>query len=255
MAVFTKLGEDQFKSVCQSYNLGEFQSFSGIEEGVENTNYKLVTSEGKYILTIYEGRTSVEDLPFFMDLMERLNAENFSCPKPYKNKSGEVLGEIDGKKLSVVSFLDGSGIKKTGNQEAALAGAKLAEMHNITARISPDEQYRKNHLAKDFWIKTLSSVQQKAESEFKELGLNIETGLKLIENKWPENLPQAIIHADYFPDNVLYDRQSNQITGVIDFYMACNDLIAYDVAIALNAWCFERDNDFNITKAKKFLST
>lgn len=250
MAVFTKLSENDFISILENYNIGSYQSHAGIAEGVENTNFKLITSSGSYILTIYEKRVRPEDLPFFTKLQQKLNGEGFPCPMPIINNSGSLVSSFANKNFTIVTFLKGKWPTSISNNEVKQAGGILAELHKISQKFSAAEISRKNSMGKTFWLETYAKAKIEAEKKFKGLQQTCEKAFDLIKN-WPESLPTGIIHADFFPDNVLFD--NGTVSGVIDFYMSCNDILAYDLAIALNAWCFEKDYAFNITKANIML--
>ncbi len=252
MAVFTKLSEADFKSIIASYDIGAFISSEGIAEGIENTNYKLATSEGNFIFTIYEKRVKKEDLPFFINLQKKLNQSSFPCPMPIASKNGNLINSFNDKNFTIVTFLNGKWPKSIGNNEVAEAGKVLGMLHNTSAKFNKNELFRANSMSTDFWVDTYSKIKTKAESHFKDLGEIAKKGFKLV-NDWPLDLPSGIIHADFFPDNVLFF--DNKVSGVIDFYMACNDMFAYDLAITLNSWCFEKDHSFNITKAKLLLKS
>ncbi len=249
MAVFTKLERADFASVLENYDLGDLIDFSGISEGVENTNYIVETQAGKYILTIYEKRVSGSDLPFFVDLMSSLSSHDFPCPVPIANKNGKIINNIYGKNYTIVTMLKGRWSRTVGNNEVAKAGEALAKFHNTSEKFAKN-LFRKNSMGKIFWKETYEKVSTKTRENFRSHGF-IDKGFALVENSWAGNLPGGIIHGDYFPDNVLFD--NGEVSGVIDLYMACNDYYAYDLAIALNAWCFEKDFAFNITKAKLLL--
>jgi len=249
VAVFTKLNDNDFTSILRLYDIGELVSFEGISEGVENTNYKLTTSKNTYILTIYEKRVRAEDLPFFMSLMVELNRVSFPCPEPIVDKNGVIINKINDKNFTIVSFLNGKWPKAIGNDEVIEAGKILAQLHKASRNF---DLARENNMGSLFWLDTYSKVKDQAEEHFKDLKPAIEKGFELIK-KWPRQLPSGVIHGDFFPDNVLFN--GNKISGVIDFYMACNDSFAYEIAIVLNAWCFEKNYEFNITKAKLFLSS
>lgn len=244
MAVFTKLEKENFEEVLKSYDIGEFVSFEGISEGIENTNYILRTTKDNFIFTVYEKRVSGADLPFFMELMEKLNGSNFPCPLPIHQKNGSIIGQIFGKNYTIVSMLRGKWPRTLSNNEALKAGETLGKLHSATSKMS--SLSRNNSMGRDFWKETYLKVKDKTEAHFDDLEKAANSAFEIIKN-WPENLPSGIIHADYFPDNVLFE--NDDVSGVIDFYMSCNDFYAYDLVIALNAWCFERDHSFNVTKA------
>jgi len=251
MAVFTKVSDSEFASLLKNYNIGEFKLSKGISEGVENTNYIIETTKNKFIFTIYEDRVDVKDLPFFLGLQKHLNASGFLCPKPVANKAGDIINHFKGKCFSIVSFIQGKWPKTITNNEVKKASDALAKLHNASTLL-PSDLSRGNSMNKDFWLKTYESVKEKACLEYKELELIVDHAKEIINKSWPSHLPKGIIHADYFPDNVMFN--NDKVSGVIDFYMACEDIFAYDLAIALNAWCFEKDDAFNVTKAKIFLN-
>jgi homoserine kinase type II len=252
VAVFTKLSENDFRSILTGYSIGDFVSAEGIAEGVENTNYKVTTSSNTYILTVYEKRVKSEDLPFFIGLQKKLNETGFPCPKPLSNNKNELIGKFGDKNYTIVSFVNGAWPKAIGADEITEAARALANFHNITKAISASEFSRDNSLGKKFWIETYAKIKDKAEDKYTGLKELSEKAFAKIE-KIPENLPKSIIHADYFPDNVLFD--GGKVSGVIDFYMACNDAMVYDLAIMINSWCFEKDGSFNVSKSSKLIHT
>lgn len=247
MAVFTNLSDNDFREVLKNYDIGVYAGAKGILDGIENTNYILTTDRNKYIFTIYENRTNISDLPFFLGLTEELNKNNFRCPVPVRNKNGELTGKFKDKNFAIISFLEGRNIKFPTLDEIKKAAAKLAQLHNCSLNIK--DLYRQNSLGRDFWLATYSKVKDQAEKEFPELKDLAARAFDMLKNKWPEELDKGIIHGDYFPDNVMF-KENGDISGVIDFYMACNDILAYDLAIMINAWCFEKDFSYNKEKAK-----
>ncbi|MDX1949664.1 MAG: homoserine kinase [Rickettsiales bacterium] len=248
MAVFTKLLEADFSQILSEYNIGSLISFSGISEGIENTNYILETDIQKFIFTIYEKRVSEEDLPFFINLMLELNKNNYPCPLPIAKNDNSYIGKFNGKNYLIVSMLKGKWPRNIGNNEVYKAGKFLAKLH-INSEKLPKNIARKNSMAYDFWRDLFNKISSETEKNFAPSFDKINNAFNIIQNNWPKNLPSGIIHADYFPDNVLFE--NDEVSGVIDFYMSCNDFYAYDLAITLNAWCFERDFSFNYTKAKE----
>ncbi|MDC0059490.1 homoserine kinase [Pelagibacteraceae bacterium] len=252
MAVFTKLSKNVLKGFFLKYNLGKVLSYKGIKEGIENTNYLIRTDRGKYILTIYEKRVEEKDLPFFMGLMKNLFNANFLSPEPLINRNGSYVTEILKKKASVVSFLDGSAKKKLSNEDCYQIGKHTAKLHQITKNLTGK---RENKLSVSSWKKIYKKVEKSCSKIHPNLSKTIEQNLYEIENKWPEKIPAGIIHADLFPDNIFF--KGNKLTGIIDFYFSCYDFYAFEIAICLNALCFEGKNEnlsFNVTKAKKFIN-
>jgi len=251
MAVYTKLSENKLKEFFSKYNLGKVLNYNGIKEGIENTNYFVQTNKNKFILTLYENRVGEEDLPFFIGLMKNLVIANFPSPEPIININGNYIAEISGKKAAVVSFLNGTAKKNLSTENCYDVGAKTATLHAITKNLSLK---RKNQLSINNWRKIFQNVKNDCSKINSDLPLIIEKNLNEIENNWPKNIPSGIIHADLFPDNILF--KNNKLTGIIDFYFSCNDFYAFEIAICLNALCFEGLNEnlsFNVTKAKKFI--
>ena len=251
MAVYTKLSEENIKQFFSKYNLGNVKNYQGIKEGIENTNYLVHTNENKFILTIYEKRVDEKDLPFFMSLMRNIFDSDFSSPEPIINKNGSYITELMGKKAAIVSFLEGSAKKKLSPENCYDVGVKTAKLHLITNSLNGK---RENRLSVKSWGKIYKNIKKDCAKIHKNLTSIIENNLIQIEKNWPKNLPSGIIHADLFPDNIFF--KNDKLTGIIDFYFSCNDFYAFEIAICINALCFEGTNDnlsFNVTKAKKFV--
>ena len=251
MAIYTKLNKDNLKDFFSKYNLGKLISYKGIEEGIENTNYLIKTTEGKFILTIYEKRVQENDLPFFIGLMKNLFNANFKSPEPIINKNGSYISEILNKKAAVVSFIDGNSKKVLSPENCFLVGVETAKLHMITKKLSIK---RKNRLSVESWKNIYNKVSKDCSKIHTSLPKIIEKNLEEIEKNWPKNIPSGIIHADLFPDNIFF--KNNKFTGIIDFYFSCYDFYAFEIAICLNALCFEGKNEnlsFNVTKAKKYI--
>ena len=251
MAVYTKLSENNLKEFFSKYNLGKLLNYKGLQEGIENTNYFIQTDKGKFILTIYEKRVREKDLPFFMGLMTNLFDANFPSPKPIINKNGNYITEILEKKAAVISFLNGSSKKNLSPDNCHSVGIQTAKLHMITKKLTVK---RENRLSINSWRKFYKSVQKDCLKIHPNLTRIIEKNLDEIENNWPRNIPSGIIHADLFPDNIFF--KGNKLTGIIDFYFSCYDFYAFEIAICLNALCFEGQKEnlsFNVTKAKKFI--
>lgn len=251
MAVYTKLTENNLKDFLSKYNLGELLKYKGIKEGIENTNYYIETVKGKFILTVYEKRVEEKDLPFFMGLMRNLFDANFPSPEPIINKNGNYITEIVNKKAALVSFLNGNVKTNLSPENCNKVGIQTAKLHLITKNIAGK---RENKLSVNAWRKIYQKVQTNCSKIHPDLSKIIEKNLNEIESNWPKNLPSGIIHADLFPDNIFF--KSNELTGIIDFYFSCYDFYALEIAICLNALCFEGEKgnlSFNVTKAKKFI--
>ena len=251
MAVYTKLSENNLKDFFSKYNLGKLLKFKGIQEGIENSNYFVKTDSGKFILTVYEKRVEEKDLPFFMGLMKNIFNENFPSPEPIINKNGNYITEIFGKKAAVVSFLEGTSKKNLTPGNCHEVGIYTAKLHMITKNLNIK---RTNRLSVNSWRLIYRKIQKDCSKIYPGLTKIIERNLEVIEDKWPKNIPRGIIHADLFPDNIFF--KGSKLTGIIDFYFSCYDFYALEIAICLNALCFEGKNEnlsFNVTKAKKFI--
>jgi homoserine kinase type II len=250
MAVYTDVTADELAEFLKSYQLGELLSYKGIAEGVENSNFLLHTTSGYFILTLYEKRVAKGDLPFFLGLMTHLASRGINCPQPVKAKSGEVLGALAGRPAAIISFLEGIWPRKPSAAHCAGVGEVLARMHLAGADFP---MCRANALSVSGWRPLFEQAASRADEV--QIGLRdfIAAELDRLEgNVWPRDLPIGVIHADLFPDNVFF--LGERVSGVIDFTFACTDMLAYDVAICLNAWCFESDCSFNVTKARAFLN-
>lgn len=248
MAVYTEVSDADLAAFVASYGLGRLLSFKGIAEGVENTNYLVHTDKGPYILTLYEKRVNPDDLPFFLGLMDHLAARGLTCPLPVRDLKGEMLGTLSGRPAAIITFLEGVWLRKPEAKHCEAVGAALARMH--LAGIDFDIR-RKNALGLAGWAPLFSRFADHADDIASGLRDTIARELATLEANWPRTLPQGVIHADLFNDNVFF--VGDVLSGLIDFYFACNDSLAYDVAICLNAWCFEADCSFNLTKAKALL--
>ncbi|PCJ69411.1 MAG: homoserine kinase [Rhodobiaceae bacterium] len=248
MAVYTQVDNEALETFLSLYNIGSLLSFKGIAEGVENSNYLLHTDAGTYILTLYEKRVDASDLPFFLGLMNHLAAKGFACPTPVRQSSGTMLGTLAGRPAAIVSFLEGVWLRKSLPRHCAELGAGLAAMHIAGADF---EVTRPNALSVPGWRPLYDACNGRADEAIPGLSQEIEQELSFFEQNWPTNLPSGVIHADLFPDNVFFIH--DKLSGFIDFYFACNDAFVYDIAICLNAWCFERDGAFNISKARSLL--
>ncbi len=249
MAVYTEISDDELAAFVAGYDIGHVVSLKGIAEGVENSNYLLQTDRGQYILTIYEKRVAEKDLPFFLGLMDHLAGRTFPCPTPIHGRDGEALRRLAGKPAAIVSFLDGLSVRRPTAEHCSQLGAGLARMHVAGADFGVA---RPNALSVTDWRPLFVKCQADADTVEPGLADSIARELSDLEQTWPRDLPHGVIHADLFPDNVFF--LENQLSGFIDFYFACNDFYAYDIAVCLNAWCFETDGSFNITKAKALLT-
>jgi len=249
MAVYTDVAADELAEFLSLYDIGELLSYKGIAEGVENSNFLLHTTAGSFILTLYEKRVAKGDLPFFIGLMTHLASHGINCPQPVTNRQGEALGMLAGRPAAIITFLEGIWPRKPNATHCTGVGAVLAKMHLAGGDFS---MARANALSVAGWRPLFDAAAARADELQQGLRDFIAAELDYLEGGvWPRDLPQGVIHADLFPDNVFF--LGEKLSGVIDFTFACHDMLAYDVAICLNAWCFESDHSFNVTKARAFL--
>ena len=248
MAVYTKLEHQEVRQFLKQYNINNFKDYKGITEGVENTNYLIKTSEQDYILTIYEKRVDENDLPFFIKLLSYLSENKFPCPKPIANKNNEKINRIKNKNAALVTFLNGQSKNKITSEECFEIGKITAQLHEITKKFNIN---RKNSLSIENWDSIFEkTIKQKIDLD-ESIIKKTKNYLNFLKDKWPKNLPQGIIHADLFPDNIFFT--NNKVSGIIDFYFACNDFFAYEIAICINSLCFDNNSTFNMTKAKNLI--
>ena len=248
MAVYTDFSDEEFAGFMAGYDLGAVLAVKGIAEGVENSNYLLSTETGQFILTLYEKRVDGADLPFFLGLMEHLAARGINCPLPVRNRAGTALGRLAGRPAAIVTFLTGMWVRRPRAEHCAAVGRALAELH-LAGQGFP--LTRRNALSVAGWRPLFAMCDGRADKVVPKLGEEIARELGCLEASWPVGLPVGVIHADLFPDNVFF--LNNALSGLIDFYFACNDMFAYDVAVCINAWCFEPDASLNVTKARGLL--
>jgi homoserine kinase type II len=248
MAVYTEVSDDELSCFLAEYDVGALLSYKGIAEGVENTNYLLHTEKGPFILTLYEKRVTLSDLPFFLGLMEHLSQAGLT-PTPVRDRNGRLLRELAGKPAALVTFLEGVWLRRPQPRHCAALGRAMAELHRVGQAFP---LRRGNALGVAGWRPLYLRFQSRAEDVAPGLSIMIERELEQLEMSWPSDLPQGIVHADLFPDNVFF--LGERLSGFIDFYFACNDALSYDIAVTLNAWCFETDHAFNVTKGQALLA-
>jgi homoserine kinase type II len=248
LAVYTDITEDDLRNFLTQYDVGSLTSYKGIAEGVENSNFLLHTTKDPLILTLYEKRVEKSDLPFFLGLMQHLAAKGLSCPLPLPRKDGELLGELSGRPAALISFLEGMWLRKPEAKHCREVGKALAAMHLAGEGF---EIKRPNALSVEGWKVLWDKSEDRADEVEKGLKDEIRPEIDYLAAHWPKDLPAGVIHADLFQDNVFF--LGDELSGLIDFYFACNDLLAYDVSICLNAWCFEKDGAYNVTKGKALL--
>ncbi|HEX8045946.1 homoserine kinase [Rhizobium sp.] len=248
MAVYTDITEDDLKWFLTEYDVGTLLSYKGIAEGVENSNFLLHTSRDPLILTLYEKRVEKNDLPFFLGLMQHLASRGLSCPLPLPRRDGELLGHLSGRPAALISFLEGMWLRKPEAKHCREVGRALAAMHVAGEGF---DIKRPNALSLQGWQGLWEKSEARADEVEPGLQDEIRGELEFLGSHWPKDLPDGVIHADLFPDNVFF--LGDELSGLIDFYFACNDQLAYDVSICLNAWCFEKDGAYNITKGMALL--
>ena len=249
MAVYTDVPDDELAAFVAEYDLGAVTAFKGIAEGVENSNFLLRTERGSYILTLYEKRVRAEDLPFFLGLMEHLAGRGFACPTPVRGRDGIALRRLCNRPAAIVTFLEGLWPRRIHAVHCAGVGGAMAQLHLAGEGFALS---RANDLSLAGWRRLLDASAERAHEVRPDLARELAAELAWLEARWPADLPAGVIHADLFPDNIFF--RGDRMSGVIDFYFACNDAFAYDVAIGLNAWCFEPDGSFNVTKARALLT-
>ena len=248
MAVYTEVSDEELAGFLAGYEIGRLLSMKGIAEGVENSNFLLHTESGSFILTLYEKRVALGDLPFFIGLMEHLSRNGLDCPQPVKARDGTALSRLAGRPAAMVTFLEGLSVRRPSQAHCAAAGAALADLHKFGADFPME---RPNALSLEAWAPLYELARAGAESVMPGLADLVESELAFLRTNWPRHLPSGVIHADLFPDNVLF---LGERAGLIDFYFACTDAYAYDLAICLNAWCFEPDGSYNVTKGTRMVA-
>ena len=250
MAVYTDITDEELNALLSDFDLGAPLSFKGIAEGVENSNFLLETETGKFILTVYEKRVREDELPFFLGLTRWLAQHDYPSATPMIDKAGEALKRVRGKPCAIFSFLPGLSVRRPSAAHCREAGEGLARLHLAADGFALT---RANDLGQAAWAPMFEGLKAQAEALKPGLSAVIDADLARIAAAWPQDLPGGVIHADYFPDNVFF-HPGGKFAGTIDFYFACNDALAYDIAVALNAWCFEADGSFNITSARAMLA-
>ena len=246
MAVYTKLTNKDILSLSSNYQIHKVAKFEGIKKGIENTNYLLKTTKEKFILTIFEKRVQKKDLPFFMKLMDKLNQKKIICPKPLKNKNGKYLSTIKRKSACIVTFLKGKDKTRLDYKNCFDIGKNIAKFHRATNKIS---LYRENSMSVTKLDALLKSIKFKSKKKTQDLKSTLSKNLKNIKRDWPKNLPKGIIHGDLFIDNIFFDK--NKFSGFIDFYFSSNDYLMYEIAICINALCFDEIKNKFIMNNKK----
>ena len=252
MAVYTKLIKKDISSLINNYQINKVEKFKGIKKGIENTNYLLKTKQNKFILTIFEKRVKKKDLPFFMNLMEKLNHKKIICPKPLRTKKGTHITNIKTKSACIVTFLEGKDKTILNNKNCFDVGKNIAKFHKVTTKL---KLYRQNSMSIHRLNDLLKTIKFKSNQITPNLKNTLNLCLKDIKNKWPKNLPQGIIHGDLFIDNIFFNK--NKFSGFIDFYFSSNDYLIYEIAICINALCFDKKKNkfvMNSSKIKNLIN-
>ncbi|WP_374472185.1 homoserine kinase [Phenylobacterium sp.] len=249
MAVYTDITDEELAKLLADFDLGEALSLKGVAEGIENSNFLLETPAGRYVLTIYEKRVKADELPFFLELLKWLAEHGYPSATPVADREGRLLKTVRGKPAAIVSFLQGMSVRRPGVAHCREAGRGLAELH-LAQQGFP--MRRENDLGQAAWAPMFARLKDEADALKPGLAKVIDADLASLAARWPRGLPHGVIHADFFPDNVFFT--AGRFAGAIDFYFACNDAFAYDIAVALNAWCFEADGSFNITAARAMVA-
>ena len=249
MAVYTEVGDEELVAFAAEYDIGEVLSFKGIAEGIENSNFALTTTDGNFILTLYEKRVNADDLPFFLGLMDHLAEAGIPCPTPVHGRDGKALRRLCGRPAAIVTFLSGMWPRRITPDHTAELGNALAKLHLAGADF---DMSCDNALSVAGWRPLLAKSEDRADEVEPGLAKELAAEMEALELGWPTGLPASVIHADLFPDNVFF--RDGKLTGMIDFYFACTDMFAYDLGVCLNAWCFEPDLSFNVTKARRMLA-
>lgn len=249
MAVYTDIDDTTLASLLSEYDIGEALSFKGIAEGVENSNFLLETTSGRFILTVFEKRVQEGDLPFFMAMMGHLAAKGFPAPLPVTGRDGAALRRLGGKPVVIVTFLNGMSPRRPNTAHCRVLGEALARFHLALADFAFT---RRNNLSVDAWPTLYRGREHEADALSPGLGRLVGSDLDALTSNWPSHLPTGAIHADLFPDNSFF--LDGRLSGVFDFYFACTDTLAYDIAICLNAWAFEPRGEYNATKGMALLN-
>ena len=251
MAVYTRVSDEALGAFLKNYDLGKARAFKGIAEGVENSNYYLETGQDRFILTLFERRADPKDLPYFMAVKQHLAARGFPCPAPIADREGNVLRELEGRPAVIVSFLDGLSPNRPNTAQCRSMGEGLARMHNA---LSDFEGQRENALGPASWPSLWHGREATADTLQHGLSELIEEDLGAIAAAKPQSLkiPRGTIHADLFPDNAFFIGET--FSGAIDFYFACTDALAYDLAVCINSWAFEDGKEFNFSKGAALIS-
>jgi len=248
MAVYTPLTDAEIRAHVESYPVGGLHRWHGITEGIDNTNFLLETESGRYILTLFERRVKREELPYYIGLMAHLEAKGIHCPKPVADKSGQMFRDIKGKPAVILTFLHGEGVHEVQTAHLPLVGELAARMH-LAAQDFPMQ--RANTMSFDAWRALIDVIAPHADRILPGLAGLVGEEFQYLSSHWPAGLPAGAVHGDLFPDNVFFVPIGGapSVSGVIDFYFACNEFWMYDLAICLCAWCFDAAHQFQPERA------
>ncbi|HEY3797869.1 MAG TPA: homoserine kinase [Caulobacteraceae bacterium] len=249
MAVYTDISDAELEAFLALYDIGAPISFKGIAEGVENSNFLLETDRGRFFLTIYERRVRREDLPFFLGFMQHLAQHGFPSATPIPDRQGALLNELRGKPAALVSFLTGISVRRPDVAHCRQAGEGLGWLHRAGEGFTGR---RANDLGHAAWAGVFEPLRGAADDLKPGLADMIAGDVAMLAQRWPSGLPEGVVHADYFPDNVFF--REGRFSAAFDFYFAAWDALAYDIGVALNAWCFEPDGSFNVTAGRAFVA-
>lgn len=242
MAVFTPITHDQLAAFLENYSLGALESFAGISSGTQNTNYHVRTTGGRYVLTIFEPWANHAALPFVFDFTRHVADAGINCPRAMADAQGRIFGEIAGRRAALITCLEGRSLPAGDISPDACAqvGALVARLH-IAARDFPQAQ--PNYMGLPVWREIAARCIPRADEVEPGLAGLIAAELEAIGRGWPrDGLPRAVVHTDIFPDNVFF--RDGRLDGLIDFYFACTDFLAYDLMMTVNAWCFDEAHAF-----------
>ena len=237
MAVYTALGTEELAELIAAYDVGELVSAKGIAEGVSNSNWMIDTTRGRYILTMYERRIDLDELPFFLDLLDHLSAADCPVPRTIHDSTGASARTIRGKTVALIEYLAGTSPSRPTPDQAHSVGAALAQVHLAGRQFGRD---RTNRLGPAANAGTLRTIGGEALARIDPAMRDLPARATALAEAWPANLPRSVIHSDLFPDNVLM--RGDAVTGLIDFYFACTDAMAYDLAVTHAAWSFESED-------------
>lgn len=249
MAVYTDVDDNTLREFLRGYDIGDLIKKTPIAEGVENSNYRIDTDQGRFILTLFEKRVDEKDLPFFMGLTGHLASSGLPVAAPVADNCGAIIKELAERPAVIVNFLSGRPHMTPNPHDCGELGAVLSALH---LHVGGFFLQRQNPLSLNGWRQLAGDCRGGADRCETGLAAVIDSELSLLENNWPADLPAGVVHSDLFPDNVLFDGE--KISGVIDFYFSCTDFFAYDLAVCINAWCFDAQGQFQSDNAARLIA-